>query len=470
MIAPGTRVHFIGIGGAGMSAIASVLMARGHPVSGSDLRESDTTRRLRGMGAEIQIGHAAEHVSPGRVVVISRAVPEENVEVRAALAQGLPVMHRAQMLAGLMEGMRGIAIVGTHGKTTTTTMTAIMLEKAGWDPTVLIGGEVDDFGGNARAGGGRDLIAEVDESDGSLLWISPQIAVVTNLDATDHLDFYGSEARLVETFRHFLDRLPAEGLAVVCADSAAGRQLASSARSRVVTYGLETGAMYSARVIEMVGRRSVIDALRGSTLLGSVTLGVPGPYNVQNALGALAVATELGVPFDACARALGSFRGVQRRFTVRGEIGGVLVVDDYAHNPTKVRALLDGARRSWPQARIVAVFQPHRFTRTQTVGPQFARAFDAADDVIITEIYPADEAPIPGVDAGIIVRAVSARRPVRFIADAAQVAQVLAGDLRAGDLVLTIGAGDVWKVADDLVARLRRTPAAGLPPAAASNG
>ena len=470
MIAPGTRVHFIGIGGAGMSAIASVLMARGHPVSGSDLRESDTTRRLRGMGAQIQIGHAAEHVVPGRVVVISRAVPEENVEVRAALAQGLPVMHRAQMLAGLMEGMRGIAIVGTHGKTTTTTMTAIILEKAGWDPTVLIGGEVDDFGGNARAGGGRDLIAEVDESDGSLLWISPQIAVVTNLDATDHLDFYGSEARLVETFRRFLDRLPSDGLAVVCADSAAGRRLASSARPRVVTYGLETGALYSARVVEMVGRRSVVEALRGPTLLGSVTLGVPSPYNVQNALGALAVATELGVPFDICARALASFRGVQRRFTVRGEVGGVLVVDDYAHNPTKVRALLQGARRSWPQARIIAVFQPHRFTRTQTVGAQFAGAFDAADDVIITEIYPADEAPIPGVDAGIIVRAVSACRPVRFIADASQVAQVLAGDLRAGDLVLTIGAGDVWRVADELVARLRRrTPAPGIPPAAASN-
>jgi UDP-N-acetylmuramate--alanine ligase len=456
MIAPGTRVHFIGIGGAGMSAIASVLISRGYPVSGSDLRESDVTRRLRAMGAEIRIGHAAEHVGSGHVVVISRAVPEENVEIRAALAQGLPVMHRAQMLASLMEGMRGIAVVGTHGKTTTTSMTAIILEKAGRDPTVLIGGEVDDFGGNARAGRGGDLIAEVDESDGSLLWISPQVAVVTNLDATDHLDFYGSEARLEETFRRFLDRLPSDGFAVVCADSASGRRLALSGRPRVVTYGLEGGAGYSARIVEMVGRRSVFEAVRGAAPLGPVTLGVPGAYNVQNALGAVAVAMELGVPFDICARALAAFRGVQRRFTVKGEIGGVLVVDDYAHNPTKVQALLQGARRCWPRSRIIAVFQPHRYTRTRTVGGQFARAFDAADDVIITDIYPADESPIPGVDAGIIVRAVSARRPVRSIPDAAQVAAALEGDLRAGDLVLTIGAGDVWRVADDLVARLRR--------------
>ena len=471
MIAPGTRVHFIGIGGAGMSAIASVLIARGHPVSGSDLRESDVTRRLRGMGAVIQIGHAAEHVTPGRVVVISRAVPEENVEVRAARAQGLPIMHRAQMLAGLMEDTRGIAVVGTHGKTTTATMTALILEKAGRDPTVLIGGEVDDFGGNARTGRGGDLIAEVDESDGSLLWIAPRIAVVTNLDATDHLDFYGSEEHLVDTFRRFLDRLPPDGFAVICTDTAAGRRLAAGARPRVVTYGLEAGAGYSARIVEMAGRRSVVEVVCGGAVRGTITLGVPGPYNVQNMLGAAAVAMELGIPFEVCARALGSFRGVQRRFTVRGEIGGVLVVDDYAHNPTKVTALLQGARRSWPRSRIIAVFQPHRFTRTQTVGAQFARAFDAADDVIITEIYAADEAPIPGVDAGIIVRAVRERRPVRFIADPAAVAQALEGDLRAGDLVLTIGAGDVWKVADDLVARLRRRlPGPGIQPAENPHG
>ncbi len=461
MIARGRRVHFVGIGGAGMSAIASVLMARGYTVSGSDLRESETTRRLRAAGAVIQIGHAAEHVEQGQVVVISRAVPEENVEVQTALARGLPVLHRAQMLADLMEGMRAIAVVGTHGKTTTTSMIGMILERAARDPTVLIGGEVNDFGGNARAGAGRDLVAEVDESDGSLLWITPRIAVVTHLDATDHLDYYGSVERLLETFRLFLDRLPFDGLAVICSDAAAGRDLASRVRPRIVTYGLEPGATYTARILEMAGRRTVCEVRKDAVVLGQARLAVPGAYNVQNALGALAVSLELGVPFDVCAEALAAFSGVRRRFMVRGEVGGVLVVDDYAHNPTKVSALLQAARRCWPTCRILAIFQPHRFTRTQTVGAQFARAFDCADEVIITEIYAADEAPIPGVDARVIVQAVGERRPVRFIAHAEQVAPTLETELRPGDMVLTIGAGDVWKIADDLVARLRRRAGAG---------
>jgi len=459
VIAPGTRVHFVGIGGAGMSAIASVLLARGYPVSGSDLRESYATRRLRAAGARIQIGHAAEHLAGVQVVVISRAVPEENVEIQAALALGLPIMHRAQMLAALMEGSRGIAVAGTHGKTTTTSMTAIILDAAERDPTVLIGGEVEDFGGNARAGAGPELVAEVDESDGSLLWISPRIAVVTSVDATDHLDFYGSEARLIDTFRMFLDGLPSDGFAVICADAPLGRTLAQAARARVVTYGLEPGATYTARVVEMAGRRSVFEVRRAGLLLGTVTLGVPGRYNVQNALGAIAVGVELDIPFAVCAAALGAFRGVQRRFTVRGDVSGVLVVDDYAHNPTKVAALLQGARQCWPDARIIAVFQPHRYTRTRTVGEQFGTVFGSADEVIVTEIYGADEPPIPGVDAGIVMRAIGARRPVRFVEDAGDVASILEEHVRAGDLVLTIGAGDIWKVADELVVRLRRRAA-----------
>jgi len=455
MIPPGARVHFVGIGGAGMSAIASVLMARGYVISGSDLRESEITRRLRAAGAQIQIGHAAEHVQPDQVVVISRAVPEANVEVQMARRCGVQVLHRAEMLAGLMEGARGIAVVGTHGKTTTTSMIARILERAGRDPTVLIGGEVDDFGGNARAGRGPDVVAEVDESDGSLLRVAPQIAVVTNVDATDHLDFYGSVERVLETFRRFLDRLPEAGFAVICTDAAAGRSLAEGLRGNGVTYGLEPGATYTARISEMVGPRSVFELTRGDAVLGRVTLGVPGAYNVQNALGALATGLELGVAFDSAAASLASFHGVQRRFTVRGDVGGVLVVDDYAHNPTKVRALLQAARQCWPQSRIIAIFQPHRYSRTQTVGPQFANAFDPADEVVMTEVYAADEAPISGVDAGIIVRAVGARRPVEFIADPAAVAPALVERLRPGDLVLTIGAGDVYRVADAIVTRLR---------------
>jgi UDP-N-acetylmuramate--alanine ligase len=455
MIPAGTRVHFVGVGGAGMSAIASVLLARGYAVSGSDLRESEITRRLRGAGARIEIGHAAEHVQAGQVVVISRAVPADNIEVLTARRRGVPVLHRAEMLAGLMEDMRSIAVVGTHGKTTTTSMIARILERAGRDPTVLIGGEVDDFGGNARAGGGRDLVAEVDESDGSLLRTTPQIAVVTSIDATDHLDFYGSADDLMDTFRRFLDVLPADGLAVVCTDTPAGRWLAEQRRGAKVTYGLDPGAAYTARIQEMVGRRSVFEARRGADALGQVTLAIPGAYNVQNALGALAVTLELGVPFAAAAGALRDFHGVLRRFTVRGEIDGILVVDDYAHNPTKVKALLQAARHCWPRARIIAVFQPHRYSRTRTVGGQFAEVFDPADEVIITALYSADEPAIPGVDSGIIVRAVAARRAVQFIAEAGEVVDTLERRVRPGDLVLTIGAGDVWKIGDALVSRLQ---------------
>lgn len=454
MIAPGACVHFVGIGGTGMSAIASVLRARGYSVTGCDLRETDVTRRLRREGVRVEIGHSPDHLVHGQVVVTSRAVPEETAELQAALARGMPIMHRAQMLAFLMEGLRSIAVVGTHGKTTTTSMAAVILQRAGRDPTVLVGGEVDDFGGNARAGKGLDLVAEVDESDGSLLWITPHAAVVTPLDATDHLDFYGTEARVRETFRLFLDRLPEGGFAVVCTDSAVGRDLAAIARPRVVTYGLEGGEL-TGEILELSGHRTVFEARRGGEVLGQVELCVPGPYNVQNALGALAVALELGVPFEVGARALRDFRGVRRRFTVWGEVHGVLVADDYAHNPTKVATLLQGARRCWPERRIVAVFQPHRFTRTQTVGEQFAHAFDPADRVIVTDLYAADEPPIPGVDAQVIVRAVGRVRPVEFVPDLADVAARLAQEVRPGDLVLTIGAGDVWRVAEALVSRLR---------------
>jgi UDP-N-acetylmuramate--alanine ligase len=459
MIPAGTRLHFVGIGGAGMSAIASVLLARGYAVSGSDLRENDATRRLRAAGARIAIGHAAQHVQPGQIVVISRAVPEDNVEVQAARARGVPVLHRAEMLAALMQGARGLAVVGTHGKTTTTSMIARILEQAGRDPTVLIGGEVDDFGGNARAGRGPDLVAEVDESDGSLLHVAPRAAILTSVDGTDHLDFYGSPEQVVATFGEFLRRLPRDGLAVVCVDTPAGRALAAEAARggpRVVTYAVDADAAYRARIVELAGVRAVFEASRrGAALGGPVALGVPGSYNVQNALGALACGVELGVPVATAVRALETFRSVQRRFTVRGDVQGVLVIDDYAHNPTKVRALLGATRRAWPAHRIIAVFQPHRYSRTQTVGPQFADAFDAADQVIVTDIYAADEAPVPGVDAGIIVRAVGARRTVEYIPGADDVVAALAARVRRGDVVLTIGAGDVGAIGARLVARLR---------------
>jgi UDP-N-acetylmuramate--alanine ligase len=454
-LAPGSHVHFVGIGGAGMSAIAQVLLARGWRVSGSDLRESETTGRLRAAGATVHIGHAAANAEGAAVLVVSRAVPDDNVEVQAASARGVPVVHRARMLAAVMEGRRVIAVVGTHGKTTTTAMLGAILTAAGRDPTVLVGGDVPSLGGTARVGAGPDVVAEVDESDGSLVWVKPEVAVLTPLDATDHVDFYGSEARLIDTFRRFLGGVPPSGFAAVCTDAEGGRLLAQGAAPQTVTYGLDAGAVYRGRVLEAAGRRTLVEARRGGTVIARIELGIPGAYNAQNALAAFAAATELGVAPEVSTAALASFEGVARRFSVRGEFDGIIVVDDYAHNPTKVAALLQAARRGWPSARLVAVFQPHRFTRTQTLGLQFARVFDAADVVIITELYAADEPPIPGVDAGIIVRAVSAHRPVRYVPRLEDAAALLAAEARPGDLILTIGAGDVGKVADDVVARLR---------------
>ena len=467
LVGKGARTHFVGIGGSGMSAIARVLLARGCAVSGSDLRETDTTRRLRAEGAVVHVGHAARHVEGAQIVIVSRAVPDDNAEVRAAVALGVPIVHRARMLADLMRGRDAIGIAGTHGKTTTTAMIGAILARAGRDPTVLVGGDVPSLGGTARVGEGPEVVAEVDESDGSLVWIAPRVAVVTAVDATDHLDFYGTEARLMDTFRTFLRGVPASGFAAVCTDAPAGRALAADGAARTVTYGLEGDPTYRGRVVETSGYRTVVEVRRGGALAGRLTLTVPGAYNAQNAVGALAVATELGVPQNVIADALASFEGVARRFSVRGDVDGVLVVDDYAHNPTKVAALLAAARRGWPGARIVVVFQPHRYTRTQTVGHHFARVFDEVDELIVTEIYPADETPIPGVDAGIIVRAVSAHRPVRFVPDPADAAAVVAAEARPGDLILTVGAGDVWKVADDVTARLRRR---GAPPAGISSG
>ncbi|HKX19663.1 MAG TPA: UDP-N-acetylmuramate--L-alanine ligase [bacterium] len=452
----GARTHFVGIGGAGMSAIARVLLARGCAVSGSDLRESDTTRRLRAEGAVVYVGHAARHVEGAQIVIVSRAVPGDNVEVRAAVALGVPIVHRARMLADLMRGRHAIGVAGTHGKTTTTAMLGAILARAGRDPTVLVGGDVASLGGTARAGDGPDVVAEVDESDGSLLWIAPEVAVVTAVDATDHLDFYGTEGRLMDTFRQFLRGVPPSGFAAVCTDAPAGRALAADGAVRTVTYGLEGDPTYRGRVLETTGHRTAVEIRRRAAPAGRLDLAVPGAYNAQNAVGALAVATELGVPHEIIVEALASFEGVARRFSVRGDVDGILVVDDYAHNPTKVAALLAAARRGWPAARIVVVFQPHRYTRTQTVGHQFARAFDLVDEVIVTELYPADEPPIPGVDAGIIVRAVSAHRAVRFVPELADAAALVAAEARPGDLILTVGAGDVWTVADDVTARLRR--------------
>lgn len=439
-----------------MSAIAQVLLAQGFRVSGSDLRASDATRRLEALGATVHIGHDGGHISGVDLVVASRAVPDLNPEIVAARYKGVPVLHRAQLLGQILDEGFGIAVVGTHGKTTTTAMTAHVLASGGLDPTALIGGDVEDLGGNVRVGRGRHVVAEVDESDGSLLYVRPSAAVLTSLDTTDHRDHYQTLARLMQTFRAFLSALPPDGFAVLCTDHRHVRDLLPEVRAKVLTYGLTSGAQFAAQVHSMEGHTSRGTVRRDDRVLGELTLPVPGRYNVRNALAATAVGLEVGLSFHQIAQALEQFRGVRRRFDVRGEVEGILVVDDYAHNPIKVAAVLRAAKESWPQRRVVAVFQPHRYTRTKTTHRRFGTAFQDADELVITAIYPADEEPIPGVTAGLIVDAVRPHRPVAFVEDANGVVDYLLRLLQDGDLVLTLGAGDIWHVADRLVEALPR--------------
>ncbi len=457
MIDRTARVHFIGIGGAGMSAIAHVLLTQGFQVSGSDLRASEVTARLAAMGARVHVGHDAAHVTEADVVVASRAVPDLNVEIVAARYRGVPVLHRAQLLGQILEGGFGIAVVGTHGKTTTAAMTAHVLTSGGCDPTALIGGDVEDLGGNVRVGAGHVVLAEVDESDGSLLYVRPQAAVVTSLDITDHRDHYRTLGRLTQTFMEFLRQLPAQGFAALCTDHRHVRDLVPAVTAPVVTYGLQPKAEYTAQIEGMEGRTSRCLFRRDGRLIGRVILHVPGRHNVLNALAATVVGLRTDLTFDAVAQALESFQGVRRRFDVRGEVDGIMVVDDYAHNPIKVQTVLRAAKECWPTRRVVAVFQPHRFTRTKTTHRRFGSAFQDADELLITPIYAADEEPIPGVTAGLIVEAVRPHRSVTFLDDAGAVVDYLLPHLRAGDLVLTLGAGDIWRVADDLIRRLQST-------------
>jgi UDP-N-acetylmuramate--alanine ligase len=453
-------VHLVGIGGAGMSALARVLLARGARVSGSDIKESRGLAALRALGAEISVGHRAENLDGTSTVVVSSAIPAANAEVRAARERGLPILQRAQVLALLMRQHRGVAIAGTHGKTTTTSMIAMVLRHAGLDPTFLIGGDLNEVGTNAHAGEGAWLVAEADESDGSLLWLAPEIAVVGNIEA-DHLDHYRDEIEIRETFVAFLGNLPAEtGIAVLGIDDQGVRAIAHRVDRRIVTFGLSEGPDgapdWTARIAERgpYGQRVVVQD-RGAEA-GEFLLGVPGEHNVRNALATFAVADLVGVPFAVAAEEIASFAGVQRRFQVRGSAGGVTFVDDYAHHPTELRATLAAAReQGW--ARIVAVFQPHRYSRTLHMGRQLGAALSTADRVIVTDVYGAGEQPIPGVSGRVVLDGLLAARPraqIAYLPKPGDVSAFLAARSKPGDLVLTIGAGDVTMLADEVIRAL----------------
>lgn len=448
------RVHFVGIGGIGMSALAQALLRRGAVVSGSDLRESGVTARLRQMGIEVAIGHDAQYAEAAEVLVYSDAVPDDNVERVWAVKHDVPVISRSELLGWLMRGRRGIAVTGTHGKTTVCAMIGVILQDAGRDPTVLVGGEVDALGGNARVGDGLEVVAEACEAYEGYLDLEPEIALVTNIEA-DHLDHHGTEAALRDSFRRFLARIAPGGTAVLCWDRPELRALAESVEARVVGYSASpegAEAPYRAESITLEGMRS---RFRLVTPAGErdAALSMPGLHNLANAVGAAAVAGILGVPVDTIVGALAEYRGVARRFQRLGEINGVVVIDDYAHHPTEIRATLAAARQAF-RGRLIAVFQPHLYSRTRDLLDDFAAAFDDADITIITDIYPAREAPIPGVSAEAIVTRARARNPeqeIEFVSPKETVARHLAPRLRAGDVVLTLGAGDVDMVARELL-------------------
>jgi UDP-N-acetylmuramate--alanine ligase len=470
MLGKTRRIHFVGVGGIGMSGIAELLANLGYAVSGSDAKRSDVTARLESTcGVSIFEGHAAGHVGDADVVVYSSAVKSANPELVEARRRGIPVIPRAEMLAELMRLRFSIAVAGSHGKTTTTSMIALVLERAGLDPTAVIGGRLSVFGSNARLGRGQYLVAEADESDRSFLMLLPSIAVMTNIDH-EHMDTYGSFEELQQAFADFANKVPFYGAVIACADDPHVRDVCRQVTRRVVTYGLNEApegvepAVIQGRRIELGsfgGRCSVIRRADGAaTTLGTLELAVPGRHNLQNALAVVAVADALGLDFARVAETLRNFHGAERRFERVGEAAGVLVVDDYGHHPTEIAAVLAAARVTLGR-RVVAAFQPHRYTRTQRLMDDFGRAFTDADEVVITDIYPASEEPIPGVTSEALADSVrrGSGRPVRVVKSIDSLAADLAGAAHAGDVVITLGAGSIGAVPRRVLQALREREA-----------
>ncbi|GAB5453330.1 MAG: UDP-N-acetylmuramate--L-alanine ligase [Halioglobus sp.] len=453
------RIHMIGVGGSGMSGIAEVLVNLGYAVSGSDLRGSAVTERLQAMGVEIFVGHSAENIAGADVVVSSSAVDERNPEVIAARESRIPVVPRAEMLAELMRYRHGIAVAGTHGKTTTTSLIAAIFGEAELDPTFVIGGLVNSVGSNAQLGAGRFLIAEADESDASFLHLQPMVAVVTNIEA-DHMDTYGGDfAVLRRTFLEFLHNLPFYGIAVLCIDDPVVRAMLPDVTRQVITYGLSEDADYRISNLAGDGLRTRFDVLRPDDNEPlAIELNMPGTHNVLNATAAVAVACDEGISDAAIQRGLSGFGGVSRRFSQLGEIpftaGTALLVDDYGHHPTEVRATLESVRQAWPQRRLVMVYQPHRYTRTRDLYEDFVAALSGCDVLVLLDVYSAGEEPVPGADSRSLTRSIRQRgqlEPV-FAESIDEIPALLDGLVSDGDVVVTQGAGDIGRLAQELAA------------------
>jgi len=437
-----------------MSGIAEVLLNLGYKVSGSDLRRSEITDRLAGLGGEIFYGHARENIAGADVVVISSAVKEDNPEVLEAKEYLIPVIPRAEMLAELMRMKYGIAIAGTHGKTTTTSMVATLLGHGGVDPTIVIGGKLNSLGTNARLGQGKFLVAEADESDGSFLKLSPTIAVVTNIDA-DHLDFYSGIDEIRDTFVEFINKVPFFGLAVLCLDNGNVAGIIPRVKKRFITYGLSAQADFRAIDVRLEGFTTSFAVQYRGERLGEISFRLPGAHNVLNALASVAVAMELNIPFPVIQEGFQSFGGVGRRFQVKGEVDGIMVVDDYGHHPTEIRATLAAAKGGW-ERRLVVVFQPHRYTRTKELFDEFVKAFYDADVLILTDIYPAGEQPIEGVTSEALAKSLRmhGQKDVTCISSREEIVDHLLRILKPDDILLTLGAGNVWQTGEALLKSL----------------
>ncbi len=452
------RIHFVGIGGVGMSGIAEVLNNLGYRVSGSDVKASEITRRLQAAGVQVREGHAAAHAKGAQVVVVSSAVSDKNPEVAWARREGIPVVLRAQMLAELGRMKKTVTIAGSHGKTTTTSFASMALSAAGAEPTMIIGGQLKNIRSNARLGVGEYLVAEADESDGSFLFLSPLTAIVTNVD-DDHMDHYKTMSALKDAFVQHLQRLPFYGAAVLCADDPVLMSLRPRVERRVITFGFSPAADWRARNARMTKDGSVCDVFHGGRKVLTLKLRVAGRHNVSNALGALAAGAFLGFDLKKLARGLAEFRGVGRRMDRLGAAGGVEFVDDYGHHPTEIRTTLAAVAGLWKAGRVIVVFQPHRFSRTKMLAKEFGPSLKAADFTYVMDVYPAGEKPLKGVSSRLIL---DSMKKAGAAGAAFPGALELAKQLKPGDVVLTLGAGDVWKVGEDLLRRRRGQSATAL--------
>ncbi len=454
MLGKTKHIHFVGIGGVGMSGIAEVLLNQTFHVSGSDLKQTEVTDRLAGLGGDIYIGHSDANIEGADVLVISSAVPPSNVEVTAARERKIPVIARSEMLAELMRLKYSIAIAGTHGKTTTTAMVATVLEYGGLDPTVADGGIIRGLDSNARLGSSEFMVVEADEAYGSINKISSTIAVVTTID-NDHLDHYHDMDEIKRAFLNFINRIPFYGVAILCLDQENIQDLVPNIEKRFITYGTETRADFTAAEIQVDGTGSTYTVNRDGQAWGKIHIKLPGRHNIANSLAAVAVGAELDIPIETIAEALQAFPGVQHRFELLGCVNDILVIDDYAHHPTEIKATLKAARETYDR-RIVAVFQPHRYTRVSLLADDFARCFYQADVLIVTEIYSALEEPIEGASGEMLANAIKdyGHKNVVYIPDKENIADAVCDMIQPGDLVITLGAGDIWRVGKAIAEKL----------------